>query len=103
MLVAPSSWVLAAARWRTLSSAAARTRVSGSAPGGAAPCAATVDVPVCILALPFWAAVAFLGAMGAGEGDGGSDVLWEKMEAVGRVCRGAMDEVMGTDRAPRLY
>src|SRR5680860_653136 len=67
MLVAPSSWVLAAARWRTFSSAAARTRVSGTAPLGAAPRAAATDVPVCIAALSLWSAVAFLGAMDAVE------------------------------------
>ena len=75
MFVAPSSWVLAAARWRTFPSAAARTRVSGSAPWGAAPRAAAADVPVCILVLPFWLAVAFLGAMVAGEGGLGDGVL----------------------------
>ena len=60
-------------------------------------------MPVCILALPFWLAVALLGTMVAGEGDGGSDVLWDKVEAIGRVCRRAEDEVMGAARAPRLY
>ena len=76
----------------------------GSAAAASTLCAAAADVPVCILALPFWAAFAFLGAMVVEEeGDGGGDVLWEKMEAIRRVCRGAEDEVMGAARAPRLY
>ena len=76
MLVAPSSWVLAAARWRTFSSAAARMRVSDIAPRGAAPRAAAADVPVCIAALSLWSVVAFLGAMEAGEEDLEGGALW---------------------------
>ena len=44
-----------------------------------------------------------MGAMIAGEEDVEGDALWEKMEALGGVCRGVMDEVKGADCVPRLY
>ena len=86
-----------------MSSATAQTRVSGSAPGGTALRAAAADVPACTLALPFWLAVAILGAIIGEEGDGGGNVLWEKIGGDWESVQGAEDEVMGAVRALRLY
>ena len=55
----------------------------GSAAAASALSAAAADMPACILALPFWAAVAFLGAMVAGEEGLGDGAIEEKMEALG--------------------
>ena len=78
-------------------------RDDGSAPGGGALCTAAADVPACILVLPFWAVVALLGAMDAKEEEEVEAMSSGGEGDVGSLCGGVMGEMMGADRAPRLY